>query len=65
MSIVIEEVAAPQQAESGESTLRAAGFSILLLVSGWLGGKMVYVHGVAVDAAPAEAETGQRPRFGG
>ena len=24
----------------------------LLLVSGWLGGKMVYVHGVAVDAVP-------------
>lgn len=23
-----------------------------LVVSGWLGGKMVYVHGVAVDAAP-------------
>ena len=26
----------------------------LLTVSGWLGGKMVYVHGVAVDAAPGE-----------
>jgi uncharacterized membrane protein len=24
----------------------------LLVISGWLGGKMVYVHGVAVDAAP-------------
>jgi uncharacterized membrane protein len=24
----------------------------LLAVSGWLGGKMVYVHGIAVDAAP-------------
>ena len=34
--------------------LSAAGIA-LLLVSGWLGGKMVYVHGVAVasDAAPA------------
>ena len=26
----------------------------LLAVSGWLGGKMVYVHGIAVDAAPGE-----------
>ena len=25
---------------------------LLLLVSGWLGGKMVYEYGVAVDAAP-------------
>jgi uncharacterized membrane protein len=24
----------------------------LLAVSGWLGGKMVYVHAIAVDAAP-------------
>jgi uncharacterized membrane protein len=24
----------------------------LLVVSGWLGGKMVYVYGIAVDAAP-------------
>lgn len=24
----------------------------LLAISGWLGGKMVYVHGVAVDVAP-------------
>ena len=34
--------------------LSAAGIA-LLLVSGWLGGKMVYVHGVAVasDVAPA------------
>jgi uncharacterized membrane protein len=31
-------------------------FSIILLaVSGWLGGKMVYVHGVAVDTAPEPA----------
>jgi uncharacterized membrane protein len=35
----------------------------LLAVSGWLGGKLVYVHGVAVDPAPAEAETGERPRY--
>jgi len=24
----------------------------LLVISGWLGGKMVYVHGIAVDAPP-------------
>jgi uncharacterized membrane protein len=29
----------------------------LLTISGWLGGKMVYVHGVAVDAAPADVRT--------
>ena len=37
---------------------------LMLAVSGWLGGKMVYVHGVAVEPAPAEAETGQRLRYG-
>jgi uncharacterized membrane protein len=37
----------------------------MLAVSGWLGGKMVYVHGVAVDAVPGETESGQRARFGG
>jgi uncharacterized membrane protein len=26
---------------------------LLLLVSGWLGGKMVYVHGVAVETEPS------------
>ena len=36
---------------------------VMLTVSGWLGGKLVYVHGVAVDPAPAEAETGERPRY--
>jgi len=36
----------------------------LLAVSGWLGGKLVYVHGVAVDPAPVEAATGERPRYG-
>ena len=33
---------------------------LMLAVSGWLGGKLVYVHGVAVDPAPAEAETDLR-----
>ena len=28
---------------------------LLLLVSGWLGGKMVYVHGVAVETPPEPA----------
>jgi hypothetical protein len=31
----------------------------MLAVSGWLGGKLVYVHGVAVDPSPAAAETGE------
>jgi uncharacterized membrane protein len=29
----------------------------LLAISGWLGGKMVYVHGIAVDAAPDTTTT--------
>ena len=33
----------------------------LLAVSGWLGGKMVYVHGVAVDIPPEPAPGRQRP----
>ena len=33
----------------------------LLLVSGWLGGKMVYVHGVAVDMPPEPAPNPKRP----
>ena len=32
----------------------------LLAVSGWLGGKMVYVHGVAVDTPPEPAPGRQR-----
>ena len=32
----------------------------LLVISGWLGGKMVYVHGVAVDAAPDTTVPGRR-----
>ena len=36
----------------------------MLAVSGWLGGKMVYLHGVAVDATPETTKPGQRPRFG-
>ena len=33
----------------------------LLVISGWLGGKMVYVHGIAVDAAPDGSTPGRRP----
>ena len=29
----------------------------LLVISGWLGGKMVYVYGIAVDAAPDTTKT--------
>src|SRR5436305_7886238 len=35
----------------------------MLAVSGWLGGKLVYVHGVAVVPALAEAETGECRRY--
>jgi uncharacterized membrane protein len=36
----------------------------LLLVSGWLGGKMVYVYGVAVDTPPEPAPTKAEHRMG-
>jgi len=36
----------------------------LLLVSGWLGGKMVYVYGVAVDTPPEPASTTAEHRMG-
>jgi uncharacterized membrane protein len=32
----------------------------LLAISGWLGGKMVYVDGIAVDAAPDTTTPGRR-----
>jgi uncharacterized membrane protein len=32
----------------------------LLAISGWLGGKMVYVDGIAVDAAPDRTTPGRR-----
>src|SRR5262245_2203850 len=34
----------------------------LLAVSGWLGGKMVYVHGVAVDVPPTPASSSRQQR---
>ena len=36
----------------------------MLAASGWLGGKMVYVHGVAVETPPEPAAPSQRSRFG-
>jgi len=35
---------------------------VLLVVSGWLGGKMVYVHGVAVDTPPEPAQPSRPAR---
>lgn len=35
----------------------------MLVVSGWLGGKMVYLHGVAVDS-PAERGSAPKQRMG-
>jgi uncharacterized membrane protein len=34
---------------------------LLLVVSGWLGGKLVYVHGVAVEMPPEPAGEPKRP----
>jgi uncharacterized membrane protein len=34
----------------------------LLVISGWLGGKMVYEYGIAVDAVPDNAEGAARRR---
>jgi uncharacterized membrane protein len=34
----------------------------LLVVSGWLGGKLVYVHGVAVDPVASDTDRGTRYR---
>lgn len=36
----------------------------LLVVSGWLGGKLVYEHGVAVDPVPGEAGRARTTRVG-
>ena len=36
----------------------------LLAVSGWLGGKMVYVHGVAVESPPEPAPARTEQRMG-
>lgn len=36
----------------------------LLVISGWLGGKMVYVLGIAVEPAPEPAQTPRHTRYG-
>ena len=36
----------------------------MLLVSGWLGGKMVYVHGVAVETPPSPARASKPHHLG-
>jgi hypothetical protein len=36
----------------------------MLAVSGWLGGKMVHVHGVAVEAPPEPAPAVESHRLG-
>jgi uncharacterized membrane protein len=36
----------------------------MLLVSGWLGGKMVYIHGVAVETPPEPAPAKPEHRMG-
>jgi uncharacterized membrane protein len=50
----------------GQNPNAALGLSVLtillLLVSGWLGGKMVYVHGVAVETPPEPAPAAHRLR---
>lgn len=44
------------QGQDPETTLWLSVLAIaMLLVSGWLGGKMVYVHGVAVENPPEPA----------
>jgi uncharacterized membrane protein len=47
-----------------DATIGLSVLAVAMLgVSGWLGGKLVYVHGVAVDSAPADAER-SRARLG-
>lgn len=49
----------------GGTTLLLSVLAIaLLLVSGWLGGKMVYVHGVAVETPPEPAPSKAEHRMG-
>lgn len=51
--------------EGGGAFLLSLIAVAMLGVSGWLGGKLVYVHGVAVEPAPEPADTTSRPsRFG-
>lgn len=50
--------------DAGTTLLLSVVAIALLLVSGWLGGKMVYVHGVAVETPPEPAPTKAEHRMG-
>ena len=48
-----------------DATIWLSVISVAMLgVSGWLGGKLVYEHGVAVDPVPGEADRTRTTRFG-
>jgi uncharacterized membrane protein len=48
-------------AEASRTAILLSALAIaLLLVSGWLGGKMVYVHGIAVDTPAASGMAERR-----
>ena len=56
-----------QSVETGNSAVLISAIAIVLLaISGWLGGSMVYVHGVAVERGSTESDwrdqTGRRDR---
>jgi hypothetical protein len=46
------------------STKRIALVHMSINLTGWLGGKLVYEHGVAIDPVPGEADRGRTTRFG-
>lgn len=50
--------------DGGRTLLLSVLAIALLLVSGWLGGKMVYVHGVAVETPPEPAPSKAEHRMG-
>jgi uncharacterized membrane protein len=50
---------------ASDVTVWLSVFSVgLLAISGWLGGKMVYVHGVAVATPPEPAPPSKRSQLG-
>jgi uncharacterized membrane protein len=52
-----------QASVPGDVTLGLSVLAIaMLLVSGWLGGKMVYLAGVGVSAEPSQASPPQQPQ---
>jgi uncharacterized membrane protein len=50
-----------REVQSGAAVWLSVIAIAMLVVSGWLGGKMVYVHGVAVDTPPEPAPNSKRP----